>query len=161
MLFYFIVFYLPFFWWNICGFNRPVVADTDHYMNSHSVWTPAGLSFVFLSCYQDWLLPLRTSKRLCWYVMWWLLYGWKWRRGSICLLWPRVCISIHLHLTFTPGKCMPRDWAFLSVQVLRSHVCSCWHQAMSKINTEPLVFSILSSHPFLKFFAIEMDTGSD
>lgn len=133
-----------FFWWNICSFNGPVVAHTDHYMNSHSVW----VVFSFLSCYQDGLYHLEQAKDCvgmscndCCMVV--IEEG-----GSIWLLWPHVCISIHLHLTFSPGKCMPRDWAFCLSRFRRSHLRSCWHQAMSKINTEPLVFSILSTHPF-------------
>lgn len=134
MLFYFIVFYLPFSaetFAVLTGQSLPILTAT---WTSRSVWTEAGLSFCFLSL-SGLTLPLRTSGRLCWYVMWWLMYRWKWRRGSIWL---------HIHpLTsnFYPREKYAKRLSFLSVQVLRSHVRSRWHQAMSKITSEPLVFS--------------------
>lgn len=100
-----VIFYLPFFWWNICGFNGPVVADTDHYMNSHSVWTPAGLFSLLLS---GLTLPLRTSKRLCW----WLLYGWNMKEQKHTSASAHVCISIHLHLTCTPTEMYAKRLSF-------------------------------------------------
>lgn len=145
MLFYFTVFILSFFCWNICGFNGAVVVDTDRYTNSHSVWTPAGLSFSFLSCYQDWLYHSEQAKRLCRYVMWRLLCGWNWRGRSHMYAW----ISIHLHLTITPGKCVPGDWAS---RLSRFSGATYAHVDIRQlqINAEPLVSSKLSSHPFLK-----------
>lgn len=59
-----------------------------------------------------------------------------------------LATRVHIHpLTsnFYPREKYAKRLSFLSVQVLRSLVRSCWHQAMSKINTEPLVFSDLPS----------------
>lgn len=154
MLFYFSIFYLPF-----SDETFVLLADTDHYMNSRSVWTPAGLSFVF-SRFLDWLYhnkqKIVSVARDDWCI------SWKRRRGGIWLRWPHVCISIHLHLNFYLREIADKRFSlFVSVQVLRSHVCSCWHQVIWKRNTEPVLWGIISCHLFLKYLAIEMDPWSD
>jgi len=81
---------------------------------------------------------------------------WKWKRGGEaygCFNHACAYPSTYI-LTFTPGKRMPRDWAFTSVQVLRLPEEPRTLMSTSgnvRLTLSHLVFS--SSHPFLTFFA--------
>lgn len=72
-----------------------------------------------------------------------------------------LAMRVHLHpltLNFHPREMSDKRLSFfffvvfLSVQVLKSHLCSRWHKAMSKRNTATLVLSKMSCCAFSQAF---------